>query len=885
MDPQQRLLLETAWEAFERAGIDPAHAARQPRPACSSARTRRDYGLGSRRRAPRTLEGYLLHRHRPQRRLRPDRLHARPEGPGGHRRHRVLVVAGRAAPGRASRCARGECSLALAGGVTVMATPGAFVEFSRQRGLAADGRCKRSRRGADGTGWAEGAGCSARAALRRAAQRPPRSWRWSAARRSTRTARRNGLTAPNGPAQQRVIRQALAQRGAVRRPTSTRSRRTAPAPTLGDPIEAQALLATYGQDRAARPAAVARLGEVEHRPHPGRRRASPGVIKMVLALRHGVLPQTLHADEPTPHVDWSAGRRRLLTEARAVAARRAAAPGRRLVVRRQRHQRPRHPRAGPTSAEPVGRRRTSPAGRAVGAVRRRARPRCAARPRGCCPRVRAEPGISAADVGYSLATARSPLRAPRRARRPDEPRRARRRAGRRSATTSSPASPTAAGKTVFVFPGQGAQWAGMARELLDTVAGVRREARARASAALAPHVDWSLRRRAARGRGRAGARPRRRRAAGAVRGDGLAGRALAGRTASSPTRSSATARARSPPRTSPARSRSTTPPAWSPCAARRSTALAGTGGMVVGGAARRRGRARPRRVRAAGCRSPRSTARGASSSPATRRRWTSWSSPGPRARRPRPPDPRRLRLALAAGRDASRTGCWTRWPASRRAPREIPFYSTVTGSRLDGTELDAGYWYRNLRETVRFEPVVAALAEAGHDVFVEVSPHPVLDHGRRADRSTRPGGRTAVRRLAAPRRGRPARFLRVAGRGVRARRRASTGPPAFGAAARRAVDLPTYAFQRERYWLDPGAAPAPDPAPPGLSRAGHPLLGAVVALADGDGYLFTGRLSLAHAPLAGRPRRGRHGRAARHRRSSSWRCAPATASAAPRSRS
>ena len=173
MDPQQRLLLETSWEALERAGIDPAPL-RGSRtgvfvgadvPGLRAAAARGARGRRGLPAAPATRPASLSGR---------VSYTLRPGGPGGHRGHRLLVLAGRAAPGRARRCAPGECTLALAGGVTVMATPGAFVEFSRQRGLAADGRCKAFAAAADGTGWAEGVGMLLRgAAVRRPAQRAP----------------------------------------------------------------------------------------------------------------------------------------------------------------------------------------------------------------------------------------------------------------------------------------------------------------------------------------------------------------------------------------------------------------------------------------------------------------------------------------------------------------------------------------------------------------------------------------------------------------------------------------------------------------------------------------------------------------------------------------
>jgi polyketide synthase 12 len=862
MDPQQRLLLEASWEVFERAGIDVGRLRGSDTGVFIGA-TSADYGPRMHE-AEGGAEGYVL-------------TGTTPSVASG----RLAYVFGFEGPAVtldtacssslvslhwALRSLRaGECSMALAGGATVLATPGMFVEFSRQRGLAPDGRCKAFAAAADGTGWAEGVGVLLLERLsdaRRNGHQVLALVRGSAVNSDGAS---NGLTAPSGSAQRRVIRQALASAGlsagevdAVEaHGTGTR---------LGDPIEAQALIATYGQAHSAeRPLW---LGSVKSTlGHTQAAAGVVGVIKMVLALGHELLPPTLHVDAPTPEVDWSAGSVRLLTQPVAWPAgdraRRAAVSAfgisgtnAHVIV----EEVPPVPVAAEDSGGGLFRPGSAPvlpwllSGRSPGALAGQAGRLAAAltAPGDLTSDLAGEatsdetvdaPGVpDAADLAWSLATTRTALEH-RAVVLADDPTIARVPLAALAEDRSAPGVLTGVagnGQVALVFPGQGSQWAGMAVELLDTVP-VFAGRIAECEAALAPWTDWSL---TAVLRRQPGAPDLERvdvvqpvlwavmvslaalwQAAGvepvAVVGHSqgeIAAACVAGALTLADAAKVVALRSRALLALSGAGGMASLPLSPAEAEARLApfggllsvAALNGPSSTVVSGDAEALDSL------LAGC-----------------------EADGVRARR--------IAVDYASHSphvDAVRTQLLADLADVAARPADVPFWSTVTGEPLDPVALDADYWFRNLREPVRFAPVIDALVASGVSLFVEVSPHPVLTVGVGECVEAAQASAVAVGTL---RRDDGGLTRLCTALGEAWMHGADVNWRAVLPAGRR-VGLPTYAFQHERYWLDPRPVTLADPAALGLTAVGHPLLGAAVALADGDGHVCTGRIAVRTHP-------------------------------------
>jgi acyl transferase domain-containing protein/NADPH:quinone reductase-like Zn-dependent oxidoreductase/acyl carrier protein len=866
MDPQQRLLLETSWEALEDAGIDPGSL-----PGSSTGvftgLIYHDYSTGSS--PPEEVEGYVS-----------------TGNSGGVASGRVSYALGLEGPAVTvdTACSSslvalhlavqalrsGECGLALAGGVTVMATPGTFVEFSRQRGLAADGRCKAYADAADGTGWGEGVGVLVVEKLSDARRNGHRVLAVVRGTAVNQDGASNGLTAPNGPSQQRVIRTALANAGLSAgdidvvegHGTGTR---------LGDPIEAQAVLATYGQGRDAGHPVL--LGSVKSNiGHTQAAAGVAGIIKMVQAMAHGVVPATLHVDAPSSQVDWGSGAVELVTGAtawpRTDHRRRAGVSsfgfsGTNAHVILEQAPEELTVRNGDPVTE-GGRSPRDPAQRppvVPWVISARSVPGLAAQARRLTEFAGSRPELEPGDVGWSLATTRSAL--PQRAVVVGADRQEllagldRVASGQQSPSVLT-GSAGSVGKVGFVFTGQGAQRVEMGESLYTAYPTFARAFDA-VCAGLEEHLDQPGRYLKAIIRGDGyedgvldrtvwaqaglfavevalfrlleswGVTPAM--VAGHSIGE-LAAAHVAGVWSLSDACAVVGARGRL---------MQALPPGGAMLAVQAGeaevlevlSALTGVGVAVVNG---------PTAVVVSGSEEAVAAVAGEFTARAVRVRdlRVSHAFHSPLM------EPM---LAEFAQVTAS---------VSYRPPR-IPLVSTVTGMPVTNEATDPDYWVRQVREPVRFAEAVTSLRKAGVRTFVEIGPDAVLSAlgpgtsadavGTSADEGDPgPSAGGAEAWIPTLRRDRDEPATLVAALGQLYARGATVDWSGLyvGTGVRR-VDLPTYAFTRERFWLSNRPARV-DATELGQSVAGHPLLGAAVDLPDNGGLVLTGRLSLAVQP-------------------------------------
>ncbi|MFC0112326.1 type I polyketide synthase [Kibdelosporangium aridum] len=777
MDPQQRLLLMTAWEALERAGMDPSALRGKPGGVFVGVASM-GYGSGP----ADEVEGHLLAGNVTS--VASGRIAYTLGTEGPAMTVETACSSSLVALHLAGQSLRsGECSFAIVGGAAVMASPDVFVEFSRQRGLSADGRCRSFSSDADGTGWAEGVGVVVveRLSDARCNGHPVLAIvRGSAVNQDGAS---NGLTAPNGRAQERVIRQALAN--ACLRPSEVDVVEAHGTGTvLGDPIEAHALLATYGQDRD-QPlwlgSAKSNIG------HTQAAAGIAGIIKMVMAMRHGVLPRTLHAEVPSTNVDWSMGNVRLLQEARAWGGPRRAGISAFGMSGTNAHV---------IIEQGIDQDTTTAPGDDTLPLLLSARSSAALRDHiAALKDFLRDNETNPVDVAWSLASRSSfehrlvvvgdhlaGLSAP-------------------STAVNVVSGRAVSGDTMFVFPGQGTQWVTMALELAE-VEPVFRARLDECAQALAHHVDWSLREVLADADALErvdvvqpalfavmvslaelwrsyGVRPAA--VVGHSQGE-IAAAVVAGALSLADGAKIVALRSKA------------------------LLAISGKGGMVSLDAGAETAEYLLTRydgeIEIAAVNGP-SAVVVAGEPNALEALLADCERDGVRAKQ----IPVNY-AAHSAQIEAVRDDLLAALADVRPTAVEIPLMSTVLGEFVDGTGMDAGYWYRNLREPVGFAAATEALLRAGNRVFIEVSPHPVLVAGIEDTVGERQAAvlGTLHRDEGGLRRLRTALAEAwVAGVDIDWTRMIGTG---------RQAGIPTYPFQTQRFWL-------PTPGRAGVTRSAH----------------------------------------------------------------